>query len=337
MLQLSTWLSEVEKKVHDTDQQNAVKGYIEHLSSKNLPIIFDINHLSLLVGIKKKVIQSIIYKSTKFYYKADIPKRKGGVRTLTIPFPVLKYIQKWIVIEILTKVSAHRAVMAFAPRTSILKNAQLHCIEGELLSLDIKDFFPSINIKRIIALFIYLGYSPKVSFFLARICCEGNSLPQGAPTSPYLSNLVSNRLDKRLAKLSEINQLIYTRYADDLSFSGLEISDNFFIKVSDILNSEGFLINPDKIKRYKRGDPKKITGISIATNIPKIPRSLKRALRQEIHYIKRFGLMNHLEKTKKLDPIYIDRIRGRLNFWRFIEAQNPYPGEALKSLKESKG
>src|SRR5690606_38227468 len=113
---------------------------------------------------------------------------------------------------------------------------------NEILKVDLKDFFPSINFNRVINVFLKAGYTRDISFSLARICTLHNSLPQGAPTSPILSNLIIKRLDIRLEKLSKKLKLNYTRYADDLTFSGDSITISFLHYVKSIINSEGFKV-----------------------------------------------------------------------------------------------
>jgi RNA-directed DNA polymerase len=119
------------------------------------------------------------------------------------------------------------------------------------LKLDLKDFFPSINLNRIIFVFKSLGYPNKIAFYLASICSYNESLPQGAPTSPILSNIIAKQLDKRLISLAKKYSLKFTRYADDLTFSGKKIPAKFIEYIKNIIEDEGFVVNESKTRLYK--------------------------------------------------------------------------------------
>ena len=136
--------------------------------------------------------------------------------------------------------------------------------------MDIKDFFPSINKKRVISVFNYFGYPHDISYALASLCCLNDSLPQGAPTSPMLSNIISKRLDKRLEALSIKLEMSYTRYVDDISFSGRRIPPVIINYIYKTIQEEGFQLNQSKTKLINRNRKKIITGISIQDGTTKI-------------------------------------------------------------------
>lgn len=333
MISKEIWFKSIDEQNYSIEDKSKIKNYVENLYEKDFPIIFNLEHFCLLTGIKKSVISSIVYKPFKFYYKASIPKKKGGVRNLSIPFPVLLYLQNWVKDNILIKQPAHKSATAYLPGKSILDNVKPHLHSNQILNIDLKDFFPSISLNRVIALFKYLGYNHKLSFFLASVCCESNSLPQGAPSSPFISNLILAKLDRRLYGLAEAFGISYTRYADDITFSGNFNSNAFLKNVSNIIKEEGFVINKNKTKTAFRGHKRIITGISISSNLPKLPKITKRKLRLEAHCIRKFGLKEHIFRTKKLDPLYLERIRGKLQFWKFIEPDNSFVNKAILDFK----
>src|SRR6266404_2466488 len=194
--------------------------YVKGLAKKDVPIIFDLKHLSLLLGRTESYMASVINSSENHYRTFEIPKRSGGKREITCPYPALMECQYWIYHNILKSRKIHSTAHGFAFRRSIVTNARVHLGQSHFLKIDLKDFFPSIGINRVIAIFKSLGYTPDLSFFLSALCCYKGVLPQGAPTSPAITNLVAKGLDARLFGLAQSLGLRYTRYADDIAFSG---------------------------------------------------------------------------------------------------------------------
>jgi hypothetical protein len=329
---IQKWEKYIDENIDDETDKKITKEYVSNLLKKYLPIIFDVNHFSLLTGIRKKSIYSIMNKPSAFYYFAEIPKRSGGIRKISIPFPALMYLQKWILENVLIKDVPHDCATAFYKKRSIITHANIHLGNECLLKLDLENFYSSIPKKRIISVFQYLGYSHNVSYMLASICCVNDCLPQGAPTSPTLSNIVAKRLDKRLLGLTKINEIIYSRYADDLTFSGNYISENLIFLIKKIISEEGFTLNEKKSRLSFEGQKKIITGISISGNKLTLPKNTSRKIRQEVFYIKKYGLKNHMVVTKNQDPIYIDRLLGKLRFWKSIEPNNDFVIKAIKEL-----
>jgi hypothetical protein len=307
--------------------------YIGPLLDKGLPVIFDFNHLCKLLGRQEDYLASAINASAHHYRKYKIPKRRGGYRSICAPYPALLECQQWINKNILEVVSLHSAAHGFCKSRSILTNASEHLGKHSLLKIDLKDFFPSIEKPRIINVFRNLGYNRKVSFYLAALCCLDDCLPQGAASSPALSNIVSFGLDVRLSALAKSFDYTYSRYADDLTFSGNQIPFKFSEYVEEIVKSFGFEVNPDKTILKQGGGKKIVTGISVTNETPKLPRSYKRKLRQELFFIEKFGISSHIEKSKIKDPFYLDVILGRLSFWNFVEPENPDANKYIAHIK----
>jgi len=316
------------------DESLALKNYVTGLVEKGLPVIFNIGHFSYLVDINYYDVRKMINSSESFYYSFKIPKRRGGERVINNPYPSLRSIQKWILTNILEKLPISKYAYAFIKGKSIVDNANQHLSKQCLLKMDLKDFFPSIKINRVISLFEFNGYPHHLAFYLASLCCLNSILPQGASTSPYISNLVAYRLDARLGALAEKYNLSFTRYADDLTFSGKSISFSFIDFVKKIIIDEGFIANDNKTILIRGRNKKKIvTGISVSGKQPKLPRETKRQLRLEAYYINKYGLYNHLEAINHFDPIYRERIIGRLNFWNQIEPENKFVNKTIKEIQ----
>lgn len=316
------------------ERKSAYLSYAKTLFDKKLPVIFDFIHLTKLLGRQPAYLASAINSPENHYRSFEIRKRSGGKRKIISPYPALSEIQTWILENILNNIPVHNFAHGFVSNRSIITNSKLHVGQKELLKMDLKDFFPSININRIIYIYKKQGYPNIISFHLASLCCYEDHLPQGAPTSPYLSNLVAIQLDKRLALLSKKLNLRYTRYADDLTFSGEKIPAKFIEYVSDIITNEGFIVNESKTRLYKSKGKRIVTGVSVATRDLRLPREYKRKLRTELHHIFKHGLRSHITKKKIRKPNYLLSIMGKVNFWLNIEPNNQYALYAMKELKK---
>ncbi|WP_431160858.1 retron St85 family RNA-directed DNA polymerase [Flagellimonas beolgyonensis] len=328
------WKSYLESRRVQEEVKEQYLSYINSLLEKNVPIIFNFDHLGLLLGRSKYYLASVINSPENHYREFKIKKRSKGFRKITTPYPALLEMQYWIYINILKNIQIHSTAHGFTHKKSIITNSKIHAGQNHLLKIDLKDFFPSIEKNRIIHIFKELGYPNIIAFYLAQICCYEDCLPQGAPTSPILSNIVSTRLDKRLINLSKKFELKYTRYADDLTFSGNSISATFISYVNDIINDEGFEININKTRLYQQKGKRIVTGVSVLEEEIKIPRDYKRRLKQELHYIFKFGLKSHMAKNKIRKANYLYVILGKVNFWLSIEPNNEYAVNARNRLKE---
>ncbi len=310
--------------------------YAERLVQQKLPIIFSFTHLAKLLGRTNHYLASAVNGTNSHYRSFEIPKKTGGYREIHAPYPALLQCQYWILNNILSKIPIHEKAFAYVKKKSIKQNAEVHLNQEGFLKIDIKDFYPSIGINKIIQVFKNLGYSHQVSFYLAAICCLDKSLPQGAPTSPTLSNVIFKSLDNRLDRLAQKLNLKYSRYADDIAFSGKTISPKLLTYIETIINSGDFELNHKKTIVQKKRGKRILTGISIVSEKPKIPSEYKRKIRQSIHYIEKYGLYSHLSKIKNKNPDYLLSLEGKIRFWLFIEPENQYALKAIELIKKLK-
>ena len=244
------------------------------------------------------------------YHRWLVPKRDGGMRLISAPKPELKAAQHWVARQISEHLPVHGAAHGFLTGRSTVTNASAHAGADVVVKFDIKDFYPSVTTPRVKGLFRKAGYGEQVATVLAMLTTESpreeielrgrkyyvatgaRSLPQGAPTSPSITNALSLRLDCRLAGLAKSFGLRYTRYADDLTFSFHEGSHapvgRLIGAVTRIVADQGFTINEAKTRVMRSGRRQKITGLVVNSGpegapLARVPRRLVRQLRTAIY------------------------------------------------------
>ena len=175
----------------------------------------------LEIDLQRLYYHIYIVRESSRYTTFDIPKRYGGHRTISAPVTALKIIQRKLNQVLLQTYSPKPSVHSFLLRKSILTNARVHVARRRILNIDLEDFFPSINFGRVRGLFMGIPYNlnPTVATILAQICCTNNQLPQGAPTSPIVTNMICAKMDSQLMGLAKANKCDCTRYVDDITFS----------------------------------------------------------------------------------------------------------------------
>ncbi|HLK27237.1 MAG TPA: reverse transcriptase family protein [Puia sp.] len=329
---LKTWNDFFSEKGLEKKIKDSYISYIKKLLDNNVPIIFEFNHLALLLGRQKKYLASVVNSPSAHYRSFYIPKRKGGEREITAPYPALLEMQYWIFHNILKQISVDSSAHGFVYKKSILTNARIHAGEKELLKIDLLNFFPSINLNRIIYVFKSLGYPNEICYYLAAICSYNGYLPQGAPTSPYLSNIIAKQLDKRLINFSKKYDLKYSRYADDLTFSGKSIPSIMIEYIAKIIQDEGFEMNLGKTRLYKTAGKRIVTGISVLKKEIKLPRNYKRDLKQDLFFIFKYGLPSHIAKKKIRKANYLLSLIGKVSFWLSIEPDDLFAIKAKEEL-----
>ena len=191
--------------------------------SLNIPYFEDIKEFSRLIGLSSSLLYCLSNQTENYYKHKDLPKKNGGFREICIPSYSMRIVQKWILINIIEKLKPSKNAMAFRKSTQdqrfdIKQNAFYHSNSLYGLTIDLKDFFPSITSKMVFSLFKKVGYNNFAAQILTNICTLDGSLPQGAVTSPALSNLICIRLDNRLEGLCKKREIFYSRYADDMFF-----------------------------------------------------------------------------------------------------------------------
>lgn len=313
-------IDEYKKFIGDTDidYKELIYQYIDRLEKNGMPIIFDIKHLSLLLKIKHKDLLSYIYSSENAYHTIEIPKKTEGIRTIEIPSFQLKEIQICILSDILESIKLSAHANAFVKGKSIVDNAKKHINKKYVVTFDLVDFFTSIKFDRIFKIFYYYGYTKEVSFALSRLVTKEDYLPQGSPASPYLSNIICIKLDKRLSRLAECIECDYTRYADDITFSGNENLLDYIEVIQKIIRDEKFCINERKTRIQSQYYRQEVTGLIVNKGL-KVNKKYKQYLRQQIYYCKKYGIDNHLDKINCTASGYRDHLYGMAYFIKMVE------------------
>lgn len=325
------WTSFLVSKGISVEQSELLANYTEQLTKSGFPVIFELEHLAVLLGVEKNYLYRVMYKSREFYRTFKIGGKEKK-RLINSPYPILSYVQSWIKKHILENIEVSEQAYGYVKSRSILDNAKLHLGCSQLLKLDLKDFFGHISTYDVKRVFLDVGFTPKLSYQMAKICCVDDCLPQGAPSSPILSNLIMRELDKELANLSKYHNIKFSRYADDLAFSGELIPSSFIAMVVKIIESYDFILNHKKFVHKKTGQRKMVTGLCITGDKVRALKKTRREFRQKHHY-----LMLNKEKSfngdyGELDVLYLDKIIGLGRFIKFIEPNNTFVSKAVEDL-----
>ncbi len=285
-LQAKEYLTRLDEgfRKFETAPQNYLDLYLwysNNLIEKRCPVIISVANLAEILNISTTGLH-FISGSNKCYTTFSIPKSNGSLREINAPIPKLMWSQRWILDNILNKIPVSAANTAYTKGSSIIKNAIPHVGANVVLKMDIESFFPSISFERVMSIYLEIGYVYSVALLLAKLSCYKGVLPQGAPTSPMLANLICRRLDLRLENLAKKMGFRYTRYADDLTFSGDSLIDGLSKSVKKIIQSEGFSLSTKKTKVMRRNTSQRVTGL-VTNNKPNIPREYYRKVRAIIH------------------------------------------------------
>ncbi|WP_270597932.1 retron St85 family RNA-directed DNA polymerase [Enterococcus asini] len=293
--------------------------YAEILVGNNVPIIYNADHLGLLIGIKASYFYKVTNEDKLFYRKFSIKKKNGDSRVLHEPLPNLKIIQKWILENILYKLEVSKFAKAYIPDRSVKDNVRFHKNQKYVFKLDIKDFFSSISEKYVYKIFKNLGYTESLSVLLSKLCTLKGVLPQGASTSAYLSNLILFEFDKSVSLYCLERNIRYTRYADDLTFSGEFNYERLLKFIHYKLEVLGLKLNQSKTRLLRQNQAQMITGIVVNEKI-QVPKDYRRKIRLEVYYIRKFGIYNHLKSNhSKVDAkTYLKSLNGKINYCLFI-------------------
>jgi hypothetical protein len=304
-------------------------------------------------------LRSLEYKQNRgalsHYRYRRLTKRLGQVRLIEAPKPRLKKVQRQVHAEILMNIPPHEACHGFRLGRSVKTFAEPHTGKRVVLKIDLQDFFPSVAVARVKALFRTIGYPESVADVLAGLCSNAtpldvwdgeqdreddrirkarrlyanSHLPQGAPTSPQLANLIAYRLDCRLSALADSAAAIYTRYADDLAFSGgqdfARVVERFQHHACATVMEEGFKVHFRKTRIMRRGVRQRLAGVVVNEHLS-LPRNDRDRLKATLTNCIRFGADSQ-NRSGQVD--FRAHLNGRVSY---VEMINPNQGARLRRL-----
>ena len=304
----------------------------------------------LEIDDSRLVYHLYIVPPSKRYTTFDIPKKSGGVRGISAPATALKIIQRKLN-QVLQHVYEFKApVHGFVYGRNIVTNAEMHRSRKHVFNIDLRNFFPSINFGRVRGMFMAIPYNlnPDVATVLAQICCFDNQLPQGAPTSPIISNMICAKMDSQLRRLAQRHRCIYTRYADDITFStSMRSFPDALASVNPagqmevgselrrIIEENGFEINPDKVRlQTRKYCRQEVTGLTV-NKFPNVRRKYVRQIRAMLHAWEKFGLEAAEEEfserwddkhrdPQKESPSFKQVVKGKIEFLGMVRGKNDY-------------
>lgn len=322
-------------QIHSEIIVKSLFDYSENLRNNNIPIIFNLNHFSKINHVSVKYLISSINRHMEHinYHLFSVRKRSGGKRYIHAPTKRIRSIQTFINKYILSNICPHPRSFAYSKLGGIVRCAEQHLGARWLFQFDLKDFFYSISEYSVYKIFRDIGYTKKLSFEFARLCTttllpphlykkyiinsqldctadndfrQGNRLyaspvvgvlPQGAPSSPMLSNLAAYSLDNILHSYATEHQMVYTRYADDITFSAYSIPKSMTISsiINDIkflIRNENFQENKDKIHVARPGSRKLVLGLLVDGNKLRVSKEMFKRISRKIYAINKFGLLS---------------------------------------------
>ncbi len=321
----------------------------ERLNSYGLPVLATAEQIATAMGISVGQLRFLAFSrqtsTITHYIRFKIPKKTGGERLISAPMPRLKNAQHWILVNILEKLELHDAAHGFRRDRSIVSNAQPHVGRDIIINFDLKDFFPSISYQRVKGLFQSFGYTEAAATIFALLCTQPEieeveldgktyyvaltqrHLPQGSPASPAITNLLCRRLDRRLTLMAESLGFIYTRYADDLTFSAsgdsLRHICNILRRTESIVAHEGFTINEQKTRILRKNRQQEVTGIVVNTH-PNISKETLHSFRATLYQIEKDGIEGKRWGNST------DVIAAIAGFANFVAMVNPEKGAKLQ-------
>lgn len=339
-----------------------LQKYASNLRDKGLPVIFSLMHLSHITGIDYDILRNTVNRRRESanYNLFAISKRSGGKRFIHAVNGKLFRLHQFINENILQKTNPHPSSFAFHHNGGVLRCVSKHCGCRWLFQFDLKDFFYSIAEPLVFKAFSELGYNGLLSFELSRICTtlrlpvnksiylkESSDfmfgiqsvdinkpyfpqqimgvLPQGAPTSPMISNLAANKLDIALAGYAKENGFIYTRYADDLAFSSSCLPKNVSIarikrEVVSIIRKCGFIENNEKFRVAGPGSRKILLGMLVDRARPRVSREFLKRIQRHIYATQKFGL-DMVAKYEKFDSVYgfYNHLLGLMSYLKDVD------------------
>ena len=323
--------------------EEATEMVLDYKANNQTPFIFDTHQLAAFLHLGNKSFFRMLRGCNRYYHYAKLRKKNGKIRIINAPLSALKYVQYRILYGILNFLPVSRYATAYKRGATLKANAAPHTGKKYLLKLDIKDFFGSIYFDMVYSAAFNTKYFPKhIGAMITALCCRDGVLPQGAPTSPALSNLVMKNFDDNLGAWCEKRGIAYTRYCDDMTFSADTPLYTVFEKVKSMLEGTSFELNEEKTHFVSKGSRQSVTGLTVNEKVA-VSSDYKRNLRQELYYVFKFGpadsLLHRGNEDYHEDGVinvlrYLDCLEGKINYVLSVEGGNEYFKKALNSIRK---
>ena len=283
---------------------------ISALVERQLPPVVSEKSLGVLFGFTASFVKAMCHNSKKYYRTFEI--RKGKKRRLIhAPKVSLKIIQKWLGAHFAAAIQQPDYVCGFVPGRSAIHAAQIHCNAEWIYSVDIKDFFSTTKKSLVKASIASLGYTERAAEIISLICCFNDNLAQGAPSSPVISNICFAHLDRKLVALANKYNVRYSRYADDVVFSGQQdFPSALENEVKIAFENECWTLAPEKEYFAKKPNRLKVHGLFVNGSFPRLTKG----------YRNRIRAYKHLMEGGKVSPEDLAKIGGHLNYARAVES-----------------
>ncbi len=284
--------------------------------------------------LSKKLLTFFAFKKENKYQRFIIKKKSGGDRFILAPHRYLKLIQKCLNVVLNIVFEPHWASHGFVLDRNIVTNARKHIGKNYVLNVDLEDFFPSISFRRVKTVLQLppFNLSDELAFLIANLCCYENSLPQGAPTSPTLSNIVCQKLDRKLARFAKENRISYSRYADDITFSARTdlFDEDFLNRLKEIILSENFKVNENKTRIQSFAQRQIVTGLTVNQKVNVSQQYIKeiRAIlnnweKKSFEQAQYLFIKNYVKDNPNIkNPSMIEVLRGKLNFLGMVRKKD---------------
>ena len=291
------------------------------IDSLDLPAMISFDDLTKHLRLSPNLVYWLTSDSEKKYRVFQIAKRNGAPREISAPVYSLNTVQRWVLNNILYKIKVSPYSYGFIKDgngSPIVKCAEKHKNNLYILKMDIKNFYPSIKRERIYFKFTNIGYNSSVANLLTNICVFKDSLPQGAVTSSYLANIICRKMDYRIAGYCNKRDIVFSRYADDLTFSSdnREVLKGIYGTIKKIVASEGFAINEEKTRFLSPRCRKRVLGVTINDSNLKAPKETKRTIRAMIYnsfltkdYSKNPKIKGYISYINSIEPNYKEKVK----------------------------
>jgi retron-type reverse transcriptase len=287
---------------------------LQNLADKGLPPVVSVRSLATLFGYSTKFMGALYHHPHRYYRTFSIPKGKEH-RIIHAPKVALKVIQKWFGFHLAKAVEFDEAIFGFIEGRSAIAAAASHCEADWVYSIDIEDFFNSTPLSKVISSLVGLGYTEHGANLIGKLCCYEGMLAQGSPASPILSNLVFRDADNDLISIAERNGVRYTRYADDIVFSGKgQFPSEIQAAVHTVIEKGGWKISDRKERFAARPNRLKVHGLLVHGSKPRLTKGYRNRIRAFKHLLAKDAVRS--EDIRKLRghisySSSVDKLAGR--------------------------